>query len=61
MATKLYLKCPESYRDELVGLDTQITDFVDQLDEIRQKNKEDERMLPQSKAGTLHKLVDTLA
>ena len=61
MATKLYQDCPESYRDELTGLDTEITEFVDQLDDLRIQIRESERTLPQAKASTIHKLVETLA
>ena len=54
MATKLYQDCPESYRDELTGLDTEITEFVDQLDDLRIQIRESERTLPQAKASTIH-------
>ena len=61
MATKLYQDCPESYRDELTGLDTEITEFVDQLDDLRIQIRESERTLPHAKASTIHQLVETLA
>ena len=54
MATKLYQDCPESYRDELTGLDTEITEFVDQLDDLRIQIRESERTLPKAKASTMY-------